>query len=63
MGVACGLGAWAPVVTSVVLVALLLSFGKPLERAFSRFDHHKDNRQDEDAKGIIPRAHDSDRPS
>jgi putative Mg2+ transporter-C (MgtC) family protein len=40
IGVACGLGAWAPVVTSVVLVTIILAVGKPLERAFDGSDRN-----------------------
>jgi putative Mg2+ transporter-C (MgtC) family protein len=40
IGVACGLGAWPLVATSAVLAALLLAFGKPLERAIGARDHH-----------------------
>ena len=47
IGVACGVGAWPLVVTSVVLVAVLLSIGKPLERAVGRHDnHHKGDAND-----------------
>jgi putative Mg2+ transporter-C (MgtC) family protein len=41
IGVACGLGAWPLVVTSVVLVAILLSIGKPLERLVGHHDNHR----------------------
>ncbi|MBI4725033.1 MAG: MgtC/SapB family protein [Rhodomicrobium sp.] len=34
IGAACGSGAWTVVASAAVLVALLLAFGKPLERAF-----------------------------
>jgi putative Mg2+ transporter-C (MgtC) family protein len=40
IGVACGVGAWPLVVTSIVLVAVLLSIGKPLERAIGHHDNH-----------------------
>ncbi len=40
MGVACGSGAWTAVLASVVLMTLILTFGKPLERAFDRRGAH-----------------------
>jgi putative Mg2+ transporter-C (MgtC) family protein len=36
IGAACGAGAWPLVLTSAVLVALILAFGRPLEQAFER---------------------------
>jgi putative Mg2+ transporter-C (MgtC) family protein len=33
IGVACGLGAWPLVITSVVLVVILFAVGRPIERA------------------------------
>lgn len=45
IGVACGMGAWAPVIASVFLVSLILAFGKPVERAF-------------DSRGVKDRAED-----
>ena len=36
IGAACGAGAWPLVLASAVLVALILTFGHPLEQAFER---------------------------
>jgi putative Mg2+ transporter-C (MgtC) family protein len=36
IGAACGAGAWPLVLTSAVLVALVLTFGRSLEQAFER---------------------------
>ena len=46
IGVACGLGAWPLVITSVVLAALILAFGRPIERAFVRRDRDEDDGPD-----------------
>ncbi len=51
IGVACGLGAWPLVGTSVVLAFLLLIVGKPLERALDlRNHHHHEGDGDDEAK-------------
>ena len=48
VGVACGFGAWPLVVTSAVLAVLILTLGKPLERALgargpnNHHHHHED---------------------
>src|SRR5208337_4587350 len=34
IGAACGVGAWPLLVASAVLVALVLAFGRPLEKTF-----------------------------
>jgi putative Mg2+ transporter-C (MgtC) family protein len=56
LGVACGLGAWPLVVTSVVLVGIILAVGKPLERAVGRLDQHHDyaGHPDENKQGDKP---------
>jgi putative Mg2+ transporter-C (MgtC) family protein len=43
IGIACGLGAWPLVITSVVLVAILLAVGKPIERAVVRRIRYEDD--------------------
>ncbi|MFZ1107643.1 MAG: MgtC/SapB family protein [Rhodomicrobium sp.] len=53
IGVACGLGAWPLVITSVVLAALILAFGRPIERAFVRRDRDEDDGPDKSA-GAAP---------
>src|SRR5271166_1103989 len=37
LGAACGVGAWPLVVTAAILVLVLFTFGRPLERAVERY--------------------------
>jgi putative Mg2+ transporter-C (MgtC) family protein len=53
IGVACGLGAWPLVITSVALTAIILAFGRPIERAFVRRDRVEDVGSDKSA-GAAP---------
>jgi putative Mg2+ transporter-C (MgtC) family protein len=59
IGVACGLGAWPLVVTSVVLAALLLVVGRPLDRALDLYHHHKQNGDEEIKPGEKPDVRDA----
>ena len=59
IGVACGLGAWPLVVTSVILTGLILIVGRPLERAFDLKNHHKRDGDDEVKRDEKPDVRDA----
>jgi putative Mg2+ transporter-C (MgtC) family protein len=49
IGAACGAGAWPLVLTTAVLVALVLSIGRPIEKAIERYYRGSDEDQDPSA--------------
>lgn len=52
IGIACGLGAWPLVGTTVVLIALILSFGGKLEHALSlRYRRHAEDHDNDAGPG------------
>lgn len=61
IGVACGLGAWALVIASAGLVAILLAVGKPIERAFTPHGHGQVRDKGVDSQGEVEASHPEER--